>query len=118
MAEDKSVISYPEFVLIVGGEMQLQCDVLVNSHTLFTSQLRHRYSKGILILRNGKVNKLGECELVITTPRCRNGQIFNITRKSVRRIHCVEMQSGSVTIEMNNPEVLICIKEYKSHDIV
>uniref|UniRef100_A0A0R3RGX5 Leucine Rich repeat-containing domain protein n=1 Tax=Elaeophora elaphi TaxID=1147741 RepID=A0A0R3RGX5_9BILA len=91
--------------------MQLQCSVLVNSRTLPTSKLRQRYGKGILILRNGKVGKIGECELVVTTPQNRNGRLFNITRGSVRRIHSAKMQYGSITIEMNNPPVLICIKE-------
>lgn len=91
--------------------MQLQCSVLVNSRTLLTSQLRPRYSRGILILRRGKVNKIGGCELIITTPRDKNGRLFNITRGSVRRIHSAKIQWGSVTIEMNSPSVLICIKE-------
>ncbi|KAL3994978.1 Leucine rich repeat family protein [Acanthocheilonema viteae] len=91
--------------------MQLKCSVLIDSRTLFTSKLRQRYSKGILILRSRKVSKIGECELIITTPRDKNGRLFTITRRSVKRIHSTKMQSGSVTIEMNNPSVLICIKE-------
>ncbi|CAG9535356.1 unnamed protein product [Cercopithifilaria johnstoni] len=91
--------------------MQLQCSVLVNSHTAIMSEFRQRYCKGILFLRSGKVKKIGECELVITTPRNRSGRLFNITGRSVRRIHSTNMQSGSITIEMNIPSVLICIKE-------
>ncbi|VDM07201.1 unnamed protein product [Wuchereria bancrofti] len=96
---------------LIAQDMQLQCNVLVNSRTLLTSQLRQRYSRGILILRRGKVDKIGGCELIITTPRDKNGRLFNITRRSVRRIHSAKIQWGSVTIEMNSPSILICIKE-------
>ncbi|EFO21330.2 leucine Rich Repeat family protein [Loa loa] len=91
--------------------MQLHCSVLINSFTLLTSEKRQRYSRGILSLRHGKISKIGECQLVIITPRNRNGRLFNITRGNVRRIHSAKMQWGSVTIEMNSPSVLICIKE-------
>lgn len=66
--------------------MQLQCSVSVHSHTILTCQVRQRYSRGILILRHKKVGGKGGCELVITTPGNRNGQIFNVsnTRKFSR----------------------------------
>uniref|UniRef100_A0A915PV94 DUF1308 domain-containing protein n=1 Tax=Setaria digitata TaxID=48799 RepID=A0A915PV94_9BILA len=91
--------------------MQLQCSVLVNPLTLAMSDLRQRYSRGILVLRYSKVKEIGKYELVLTTSRNRNGRIFHISRDNIRRIHSTKMQWGSVTIEMNYPSVLICIKE-------
>uniref|UniRef100_A0A8R1XJZ0 PIF1/LRR1 pleckstrin homology domain-containing protein n=1 Tax=Onchocerca volvulus TaxID=6282 RepID=A0A8R1XJZ0_ONCVO len=89
----------------------MRCSVLIVPRTLLTSKLRQRYSNGILILRRSKVSEISEFELVLITHQNRNGQLLYITRGNVERIFSAKIQWGSVTIEMNNPSVLICIKE-------
>lgn len=90
--------------------MRLQCSVLV-SNAAGVSGTHRRYSKGILLLEHGNAKEVGKCNLVLITPQRRNGQVFRLSRCNTKRIHSAYLHRGRITIEMNEPSVMIHIKE-------
>ncbi|VDM97455.1 unnamed protein product [Thelazia callipaeda] len=92
--------------------MRLHCLVLIDS--LLSSSVctvRGRYRKKILLLRHGKTKRAGHCELVIINSRKQMEKVLQINSCSVRRFHFKSAVCGCVTIELQNPPLIICIKE-------